>query len=116
MSNGWGGGGGGGAMPPEPWQFACGFRVMVGNLRDLNEKEVKILLCGVGQEEVMVGFKVNKATALIGLNPVGMDSKGNPIYQKGDLVQVNLYAASNVAISIERYFSGLTTRTSATGS
>ena len=113
------GGSGGGAMPAEAWLFACGFRVVIGKLLDLELPKgdpvqplaaadlghCQILIC----EGTAITVNVDFHTAIIGLDPAGVDlnNGGRPVYHIGELVQVNLRARDRTALSIERYFSNV---------
>ena len=120
-------GGGGTGMPTEAWMFACGFRTVIGKLLELTlpqpvEKagwsegdpvadkptygNCKVLLCA----GTIVEFDVDFHTAIIGLQPAGLvtaNKADSALYHVGELVQVNLGARSNIALSIERYFTNV---------
>ena len=107
------GGSGSGSMPTEAWLFACGFRVVIGKLLKLElptgthaapvNGTCEVLIC----KNVQVAFVVDFHTAIIGLHPVGLGPNNEALYHVGELVQVNLGAREDVAVSIERYFSNV---------
>jgi len=128
-------GGPGGGMPTEAWLFACGFRTVIGKLLNLSLPTgdplaflhpgdpqlgtCRVLICA-GQD---AHFGVDFHTAIIGLSPSvtpTIDNNGNlsnsPTlhYHVGELVQVNLRARSNVALSIERYFTNVSHQSNTT--
>jgi len=54
--------------------------------------------------KVYVTVTVDLHTAIIGLSPSRMNEDNQAFYHVGELVQVNLMARHNHALSIERYF------------
>ena len=92
------GGGGGGAMPIEPWMLACGFRFLVGKLKklDTNGKSTVQITKGID-----IDFEVDEDTVLIGLEEQVIKQQG--------MVRVNLRDTGPRAVSIERYFTSMST-------